>query len=558
MVAWGMESLCKKIARYWERAAIAAAFALLCCAAVNPASAQETFVHPGVLVSRKQLDFVKGQVANQIEPIYSAFLKAQNSTYGSLTYTPQGPPADGVVNCGSYSNPNVGCSAENADASAAYTQALLFWITGNRTYAQNAITILNTYRHNLKSYTNSNAPLQAAWGSSKWARAAEIIRYSHAGWPKPDAEAFGAMMNKVMLPQIINGYGGNGNWELSMIEGMIGLAVYNDDTNLFNHAIAFWRQRVPAYFYYFPIDGPHPVQPPRGSLNWHGQSVYDASVNGIAQETCRDFGHTEYGIAATMSAAETAHIQGVDLFGSERPRLEAAMEFHTFYLLGNPVPDSVCGGKVTLARYPTFEVGYNNFHNRLRDSLPNTLNWLETDVRTRPVPVDAHMMVFEPLTDGADAGFFPSCITAESRAPWQDSPLPSNQTGTFTVEYDATPSASSIDAVVGLSDGVQTAYTGFAVLTRFNPSGTIDARDGDAYTAELPIPYQGHETYHFRVVVDTAAHTYSAYVILPSGAQMRIGDNLVFRTEQRAVSQLNWWGGFTQAGSQTICNFSVH
>jgi len=383
-------------------------FAVLCLTCTitmrgQSVTTQKRFQHPGILVSEKQLKFIKKQVEGKVDPIYSAFVKAQNSSYGSLTYTPQGPPADGNINCGSYSRPDNGCSAEDNDGSAAYTQALLFWITRNRTYANNAIKILNAYAQNLKEYTNSNAPLQAAWGASKWARAAELIRYSHAGWSAADAEAFGAMMKSVMLPQIVNGSGGNGNWELSMIEGMIGIAVYNNDADLFNHAVTFWRQRVPAYFYYYPIDGPQHVPAPRGTPSWYGQTVFDANVNGIAQETCRDFGHTEYGIAATINIAETARIQGVDLYSSEKPRLEAALEFHAYYLLGNTVPSYVCGGKVSLAKYPTFEIGYNAYHNRLGDPLPNTSDWIGQGVRTQNVPVDHHMMVFETLTHGADA-----------------------------------------------------------------------------------------------------------------------------------------------------------
>jgi len=211
------------------------------------------------------------------------------------------------------------------------------------------------------------------------------------------------MMNNVILPKIINGSGSNGNWELTMIEGMIGIAVYNDDTNLFNQAITFWYQRVPAYFYYFPLDGSNPMPAPRGSPSWYGQAVFNDSVNGIAQETCRDFGHTEYGIAATMAAAESARIQGVDLFGSEKTRLEAGLEFHAHYLLGNPVPSSVCGGSVTLVQYPTFEIGYNHYHNRLGEALPETLNWLNSNIRAKSLPVDHHMMVFETLSHGADA-----------------------------------------------------------------------------------------------------------------------------------------------------------
>ncbi len=727
------------------------------------AQAPPAFQHPGVLVSRAQLDFIKAQVNSHIDPIYTEFLNAQKSTYGTTSpYTPKGPPSGGVIDCGPVSMPDNGCSAEDEDGSTAYTQALLYWITGNSAYARNAITILNTYGHNLTGYTNSNAPLQAAWGSSKWARAAEIIRHSNAGWAAADAQTFGTMMNNAMLPLISNGRGGNGNWELSMIEGMLGIAVYNNDPNLFNHAITFWHQRVPANFYYFPIDGPNPVPPPRGTLNWNGQTVFNNSVDGVSQETCRDFGHTEYSIAATMNAAETARIQGVDLYGSEKPRLEATLEFHARYLLGNPVPSSVCGGHVILVSHPTFEIGYNNYHNRLGDSLPLTLQWLLKGVRTQPVEVDHHMMVFETLSHGADAGtapqpdfslsaspssqtisvgsstsytasvsplnsftgsvaltmsglpsgatasFNPSsisggtgsstlsittnstvatgnytltitgtsgstshtatvmlsikaqanfnlsatpasrsvtvgsstsytvsvgalngfsgtvalsvsgapagatatlsptsvstsgsstlsvttssstptgpytltitgtsgstshtttvglsvnnppvCVTTTTNGPWQNTAFP-NQTGTFTATYDATPSASRINTVIGLSNGAQTAYTGFAVITRFNPSGNIDARSGGAYTATSVIPYTGGVKYHFRVVVNIPAHTYSAFVTAPGGTEQTIGTNLAFRTEQATVSQLNWVGAFSEVGSETMCSFTLN
>jgi len=521
------------------------------------AQAPPTFQHPGVLVGRAQLDFIKAQVNSHIDPIYSEFVNAQASRYGSTSpYTPQGPPSNGIIDCGPISNPDNGCSAEDEDGTTAYTQALLYWITGNSAYARNAITILNTYGHKLTSYTNSNGPLQAAWGSSKWARAAEIIRYSNAGWSAADAQTFGTMMTNAMLPNLINGRGGNGNWELSMIEGMIGIAVYNNDASLFNHAVTFWRQRVPAYFYYFPIDGPNPVPPPRGSLNWNGQTVFNASVNGVAQETCRDFGHTEYSIAATMNAAETARIQGVDLYGSEKPRLEAALEFHAFYLLGNPVPSSVCGGHVTLLSYPTFEIAYNNYHNRLGDSLSNTLQWLVKSIRTKSVEVDHHMMVFETLTYGTDAvNSTPVCVTTTANGPWQNTVF-ANQTGTFTATYDATPSASGINAVIGLSNGVQSAYTGFAVITRFNPSGAIDARSGGAYTASSTIPYSGGVKYHFRVAVNVTTHTYAAYVTAQGGTEQTIGTNLAFRTEQNTVTQLNWVGAFSEAGSESVCSFA--
>src|SRR5215813_1547564 len=93
------------------------------------------------------------------------------------------------------------------------------------------------------------------------------------------------------------------------------------------------------------------------------------------------------------------------------------------------------------------------------------------------------------------------CATATSGGGWQDFAF-SLQTGSFTAEFDATPSASPIDSVVALSQGAQTAYTGFACLARFNPSGNIDARNGGAYAAAADILYSANVKYKFRLVID--------------------------------------------------------
>jgi hypothetical protein len=59
----------------------------------------------------------------------------------SLTYKPAGPPASGVIDCGPYSNPDYGCSAEDFDGAAAFLQAVLFVLTDNPTYATNAMQV---------------------------------------------------------------------------------------------------------------------------------------------------------------------------------------------------------------------------------------------------------------------------------------------------------------------------------------------------------------------------------------------------------------------------------
>lgn len=155
-----------------------------------------------------------------------------------------------------------------------------------------------------------------------------------------------------------------------------------------------------------------------------------------------------------------------------------------------------------------------------------------------------------------------ACLTASAGGGWQTGGL-SAQTGTFAVTFDATPSASPNNAVIGLSNGTQTSYTGYACLVRFNPSGDIDARSGGTYTAAQAIPFAANATYHFRLVANVAAHTYSAYVTPPGGSELTIGSNYAFRTEQNTVASLNAWGAYVSAtgsggaGTCSVCNFGL-
>ncbi|HZP06510.1 MAG TPA: alginate lyase family protein [Terracidiphilus sp.] len=362
--------------------------------------------HPGVLVSREQLNFIKREVKEKKEPIYGEYLKAVASPYAALDYKLLGPPEMGIIDCGPYSHPDHGCHAEDSDASAAYLQAVLWWISGDHRYADNVIRIMNTYSRGLKGYTGANTHLQAAWSAEMWPRAAEIIRYSHAGWKREDVQAFSDMLTKVILPLIHDGAPHNvGNWELSMIEGMMGIAVFTNDRPLLEHAEEMWSKRVPSYFYNAKLDGDHPqsLVPPVHE-GWFGQTTFDASTSGISAETCRDLGHTGYSISAAIAAAETAHIQGDKLYESEEQRLMGALEFHAHLLLKKePVPNTVCGGTIRYGTGYTFGIGYNEYHNRLGQPLPETREWLD-HVLTVPVPVDDHMTVFESLTHGEDAG----------------------------------------------------------------------------------------------------------------------------------------------------------
>jgi|GEM_PF-2290845 len=155
-------------------------------------------------------------------------------------------------------------------------------------------------------------------------------------------------------------------------------------------------------------------------------------------------------------------------------------------------------------------------------------------------------------------GFGAPCYTATSGGAWVNNSF-SSQSATFTAEWDATPSAANIDAVMALSSGEQTTFTGFACLTRFNLLGMIDARDGGIYHSASSISYAANTTYHFRMAVNVSAHSYSIYVTPTGGSEQVVGLNYAFRTEQSSASSLNNQGLIVDSvtGSDRLCNFVI-
>jgi hypothetical protein len=149
-----------------------------------------------------------------------------------------------------------------------------------------------------------------------------------------------------------------------------------------------------------------------------------------------------------------------------------------------------------------------------------------------------------------------ACMLSVAGSWWPSEPFPA-QSGRFTAEVDAIPSAVPVDAAVGLAGGPATGWSGLAAIVRFNPAGRIDARDGGQYVSESPIPYAAGQRYRLRLAVDVAAHRYSAWVTPPGATEVRIGDNLAFRTEQQAVASLRRAVTASAVGSLTACNLRV-
>jgi hypothetical protein len=340
-----------------------------------------TITHPGFMVSKTRLEKIKYNVNNKIEPHYTAFNNLIKSPYADLNYIPKGPPSDGYIRCGSYERPNIGCSHESVDSAAAVIQAVLWIITENRRYAENSINIMNRYSKVYKGHKLSNSILQASWTMEKFPVAAEIIRYSNAGWKDDDFDRFKNMLNKY-VSEIRVKNSSNGNWMLSKIHGLIGISIVTANTRLYKWCVKKLIKAIPAYVYH-ESDGRRPEKTGGISTNWNGQRVFNKYSSGVSQETCRDLGHTQMGLSSMFGALEACYIQGDDLYGRFEKRLVETVELHS-RLMNKEINKNICNGKrlaSTNWTFPTFEIAYNALSNRMGNKMPATMNYIENRVR---------------------------------------------------------------------------------------------------------------------------------------------------------------------------------
>jgi hypothetical protein len=128
-----------------------------------------------------------------------------------------------------------------------------------------------------------------------------------------------------------------------------------------------------------------------------------------------------------------------------------------------------------------------------------------------------------------------------------------SRTGTLTATFDATPHASGITAFIGMTNGAQTSKSSAAWVVKFHSTGDIQAANGASFTAGATINWVSGSTYHFRVVANLTAGTYSVFVTPPGQAEQTLATNYAF---QVAASTLDHWGMQDTGASLVVCNFA--
>lgn len=267
----------------------------------------QAFIHPGIDQSVRDLDYLRSLVDKKQEPWKSAFDRLK-----AATDTPFQVKAHTHVLRGAYGRPNVGGEDLSKSANMAYNYALRWYLTREKAYAAKAINILNAWSPVLWDFDYNDAKLLAAWTGSILCNAAEILRYSNAGWQQKDIDQFSHMMLTVYYPLIRYYFPqANGNWDGAIIHSILAIAIFTDQREMFNNAV--------NHFLHGPVNG----------------SVFKYIFpSGQCQETGRDQGHVQLGLGEFAGAAQVAFTQGTDLFLIGNHRLALGYEYTARILLG--------------------------------------------------------------------------------------------------------------------------------------------------------------------------------------------------------------------------------
>ena len=125
------------------------------------------------------------------------------------------------------------------------------------------------------------------------------------------------------------------------------------------------------------------------------------------------------------------------------------------------------------------------------------------------------------------------------------------------IDLDASVTALDVDAVIGLSRGPATGLGQLAAAVRFGPDGALQARDGAAYAADYPFPFETSMTYRMRIVADLPSRAYSVYVRNPdTGEVVRLARRYALRPPAGSAPRLDALAAVAggPSGKLTVCN----
>jgi hypothetical protein len=337
--------------------------------------AQRTFTHPGIGYTQADIDRMKAMVNAKQEPFYSSFLKLKADTYSSTSRTAR--TWSGSLDKDGYPIVSSITNTVGFDGRCAVQYALIWKITGEKTYADKAISFLNAYKKVRNVTISGTAPLDNG-KVYMLIVAAELMR-DYSGWLPADQQAFRTMlvyprysskvdMGKQICPEtgvtyaywdsqhldtlnrvsfywnIYNGDPGrHGNQGMFAMRALMAMGIYLDNDTIYDRAFRKYLS-LPHRSYDLPYPSGPPVQGSRSTSNstewfdsyninsasgtgstvdygYNDELKYYIFENGQMQESSRDQNHAVCGIVMAADIAHLAWAQGDDIYTQYDNRL---------------------------------------------------------------------------------------------------------------------------------------------------------------------------------------------------------------------------------------------
>ena len=322
------------------------------------------FAHPGIPLTRQDLDFIKAHLNE--EPWKTGFKVLRNDPFSQLSYRPRGPwevverfPGRPLRN-----------TEWKHDMQAVYNLARMWYFTGDEAYAKKAHDIIIAWAEVQKRFDGWEAVLDLGDQVHRFAGGADILRGTWPGWTEDDTKKVKKLFREVYLPATAfeGRWIGPANKGTLSIVGAMGLAVFLDDRELFDSCVDF--------------------------LQTHGPSAFPNTLStGQIGESGRDLGHNYGQMVSMILAAEIAWKQGVDVYSDLDNRLLAVGEYYARHASGGNPPFITMGATDALywgpcgSGWPHGRRGFNMLITayKFRKGMPTP--WL--DLWRLHAPIDA-------------------------------------------------------------------------------------------------------------------------------------------------------------------------
>lgn len=298
----------------------------------------QPFLHPGIDMNQKDLDYMKKQVLAGQEPWSGAFKRLQEKTRTDIEIV----PVTHIIR-GGYGHPDIGASALLNNSNTAYDCALIWYISGDEQYARKALEIIEKWSGRVWSFDDNDAKLLGGLSCYPICSAAELLRYNYSGWTDKHTELFSRMLMETYYPLLRFYYPeANGNWNGVIIRALLSIAVFTDNHELFDSVI--------DQFLHAPANG----------------SLFKyVFPSGQCQETTRDLGHIQMGLCEFGGAARIAYTQGIDLFSQGNNRLALGLEYAISVIYGNhPQSYGVFSTRAMSSRRDDYEYIFRHYQSK--------------------------------------------------------------------------------------------------------------------------------------------------------------------------------------------------